>query len=72
MGDKKLEITTKPKCFHFDLPKDATNKLKHEIHSTIKTNQLLVLHTIKDEVRKLLSKYKHGNNIHVHGKQQNK
>ena len=42
MGDKKLEITTKPKYFHFDLPKDATNKLKHEIHSTIKTNQLLV------------------------------
>ena len=71
MGDSKLEIIAKPKHFHFDLPKDVTNNLKHEVHSTIKHNELLVEHTIKDEIRKLLSKYKHGKDIHVHGKQQN-
>ena len=50
MRDNKLEITTKPKYFHFDLPKDATNNLKHEFHSTIKLNQLFVEHTKKTKL----------------------
>ena len=32
-------------------------------------NVAVVEHTIKTEVRQLFSKYKHGNDIHEHGKQ---
>ena len=39
--------------------------------SIIQHNEFLAEHTIKNEVRQLLSKYKHGNDIHKHGKQQN-
>ena len=31
MRDNKLVITTKPKFFHLDLPKDAGNNLGHEL-----------------------------------------
>ena len=50
MRDNKIKITTKPKYFHFDLPKYATNNLKHEFHSTIKLNQLFVEHTKKTKL----------------------
>ena len=69
MGDNKLIITTEPKAFHFDLPKDAAINLKHEIYSIIKYNKLLPGHRIKIKIRQLLSKYKHENDIHEHGKQ---
>ena len=32
-------------------------------------NEFLAEHAIKNEIRQLLSKYKHGNNIHEHRKQ---
>ena len=48
-------------CFSFDLSKDVDKNLKHEIEF-IK----------KSETEQLLLKYKHGNNIHEHGKQKNK
>ena len=37
----------------------------------IKINEHLAENKIKNETEKLLLKYKHGNNIHEHGKQQN-
>ena len=67
MGDNKLVITTGPKTF-FVISKDTDNHLKHEIESIIKYNELLVKHTIKNEVIQLLSKYKDGSNIHKHEK----
>ena len=69
IGDNKLVITTQPKIFHFDLPKDVGNNLKHEIYFITKHNELFPEHKIKNEIRQLLSKYKHGSNIHEHGKQ---
>ena len=54
--DDKLVITTEPKTSYFDLPKDVDNNLKHKIDSVIKHNELLVEHTIKNEIRKLFSK----------------
>ena len=67
MEDNKLVITTEPKTFHSDLPKDTGINLKHEIYCTIKHNELLAEH-IKNVVRQLLCKYKHGNDIHEHRK----
>ena len=58
MGVKKLVITTEPKTFHFDLPKDAGINLNYEIYSIIKLNEYLAEYTIKNRVRQLLSKYK--------------
>ena len=69
IGDNKLVIKTKPKTFHFDLPKNVGNNLKHEICFIIKHIELLPEHAIKNEIKQLLSKYKHGNDIHEHGKQ---
>ena len=56
--------------FYFDWPKgvDEDDNLKHEIEFIIKINEYLAENKIK---QLLLSKYKHGNNIHEHGKQQN-
>ena len=67
--DNKIVITTEPKTIHFDLSKNADNNLKHKIDFIINHQELLAEHTIKMEIRLLLSKYKHGNNIHGHGKQ---
>ena len=69
IADNNFVITTKPKTFHFDLPKDAGINLKHEMYSIIKYNEPLTENTIKNEIRQLLSKYKYGKDIHGHGKQ---
>ena len=45
--------------------------LKHEIEYIIKINESLAEDKMKNETKQLLSKYKHGNNIDEHGKQQN-
>ena len=37
-----------------------------------KSNKSLTENKIKNEIEQLLLKYKHGNNIHEHRKQQNK
>ena len=34
-------------------------------------NESLAVNKIKEEIKQLLLKYKYGNNIHEHGKQQN-
>ena len=57
--------------FYFDRSKNVDENLEHETVLTIKGNESLADNKIKNEVEQLLSKYKHGNNIHEHGKQQN-
>ena len=57
--------------FNFDWPKYVDEYLKHEIEFIIKSNESLAESNIKIEIEQLLLKYKHGNSIHEHGKQQN-
>ena len=57
--------------FYFDQPKNVDENLKHEIEFMIKSNKCLAENKIRNEIEQLLSKCKHGNNIHEHGKQQN-
>ena len=67
-------VTQNPKIFYFnfDWPKDVDESLKHEIEFIINNNESLAENKIKNEIEQLLSKYEHGNNVHKHGKQQNK
>ena len=58
--------------FNFDLTEYVYENLKREIEFIIKSNESLAEIIIKNEIEQLLLKYKHGNNIHEHGKQQNK
>ena len=71
IGENKLVIATEPKAFYFDLPTNVDINLKHEIYFIIKHNELLPEHKIKNEIRQLLSKYKHRKDIREHGKQYN-
>ena len=57
--------------FNFDWPKDVDENLKHEIEFITESNESLAENKIKYEIEQLLLKYKHGNNIHQHKKQQN-
>ena len=57
--------------FNFDWLKNVDENLKHETEFIIKSNESLAVHKIKNEIKELLLKYKHGNNIHEYGKQQN-
>ena len=49
---------------------DVDENLKHEIEFIIKSNESLAENKIKNDIEQLLLKYKHGSNIHEHGKQQ--
>ena len=51
--------------------KMLTDNLKHEIHIIIEHNEILSENTKKNNISQLLSKYKHGNDIHKHRKQCN-
>ena len=55
-------------CFNFDWSKGVDEDLKHEIEFIKKSNGSLAESKIKNEIEQLLVKYKHGNNIHEHGK----
>ena len=44
--------------------------LKDEIEFIIKSNESLAENKIKNDIEQFLSKYKYGNNIHKHVKQQ--
>ena len=57
--------------FHFNWPKDVDENLNHQIEFIIKSNKSLAETKIKNEIKQLLLKYKHGNNILEHRKQQN-
>ena len=45
--------------------------LKHKIEFILKSNESLAENEIKNDSQQLLLKYKYGNVIHEHGKQQN-
>ena len=71
--EENMIVMRDPKtfCFNFDLPKDVDENLMREIEFIIKSNESLAKIIIKNETEQLLLKYKHGNNAHEHGKQQN-
>ena len=51
------------------LSEDESKNLENEINFIIKQNEVLIEQTIKNKISQFLFKYKHGNNIHEHGKQ---
>ena len=61
-----------PKTFGFDFDwrKGDDENMRHEIEFIIESNKFLAENKIK-ETERLLLKYKHGNDIHEHRKQQN-
>ena len=69
IDDIKHVIITKPKTICFNLTENVDNSLKHEIDFIIKYNKFLAEHRIENEIIRLLSKYKHGKDIHEHRKQ---
>ena len=56
MRDNKLVITTEPKSFSFNLPKNVSTNFKYGIDSIIKQNEYLAYHALKNGIRQLLSK----------------
>ena len=72
--EENMIVIRDPKTFRFkfDWPKYVDENLKYETEFIIKSNESLAENKIKNEIEQLLLKYKHGNNIHGHGKQQNK
>ena len=52
--------------FNFDWAKVVDDHLKHDIEFIIKRNESLAENKMKSKTEQLLSKYKHGNNIHEH------
>ena len=71
--EENIVVIREPKTFNFDFnwPKSDDENLKYETEFLIKSNESLAENKIKNKTEQLLSKYKHGNNIHKHGKQQN-
>ena len=71
--EENIIVIKDPKvfCFNFDFPKDVDENLKREIEFILKSKERLAENKIKNEIEQLLLKYKHGNNIHEHQKQQN-
>ena len=57
--------------FYFDWSKDVDKNLKHETECVIKRNESLAENKIKNKIEQFVLKYKHGNDIHKHEKQQN-
>ena len=58
--------------FDFDWPRNVDENSKHEIQFIIKSNESLAENKKKKKIEQLLPKYKHGNDIHEHGKEQKK
>ena len=69
IDDTKLVIITEPISTGLNLTKKVNNSLKHEIDSIIRYNGYLAKERIKNEIERLLSKYKHGHDIHEYRKQ---
>ena len=68
--EENMIVIRDPKtfCFNFDLAKNVDKNLKCEIELIIKGSESLAENKIKNKIEQLLLKYKHGNNIHEHGK----
>ena len=62
---ENMAVIRDPKNFSFE------KELKYGIELIIKINESLSEIKIKNDIEQLLSKYKHRNNIHEHGKHQN-
>ena len=60
----------KTSSFDFDCPKNVDENLNYEIGLIKRINESLAENKIKNEIKQLLSKYTHGNNIYEHQKQQ--
>ena len=71
--EENMVVITEPKTFYllFDLTKDVDKNWKQEIEFIIKHSESLAENKIKNEIEQLLFKYKLGNDIHEHKKQQN-
>ena len=71
--EENMIVIRDPKTFSFNFnwPKYVDENVKHEIEFIIISNESLAENKIKNETEQLLLKYKHGNNIHEQGKQQN-
>ena len=72
--EENMIVIRDPKsfCFNFDWPKYVDENLKYETEFMIKRkNEYLAENEMKNEIEQLLLKYKHDNNIHEHGQQQN-
>ena len=70
---ENMIVTRDPKtfCFSFDWLRYVDVNLKHEIEFIISNNEYLAENTLKTEIEQFLLKFKHGKDIHEHGKQQN-
>ena len=70
---ENIVVIREPKSFYFnfDWTNNVDENLKLEIELIIKINESFPGNKIKNKIEQLLSKYKHGNDIHEHGKQQN-
>ena len=66
INNNKLVVITEPKTTNFDLTIDVKNSLEHETDFIKKHKEFLA--SIQQKTR-LLSKYKHVNDIHEHRKQ---
>ena len=68
---ENMVVTRDPQtfCFNFHWTKHVDENLKHENEFIIKSNESLAENNMKNEIEQLLSKYKHGNNIHEHRQQ---
>ena len=68
--EENMIVIRDPKTiyFEFDWPKDVDESLKHEIEFILKSTESLAENKIKNKMKQLLLKYKHGNNIHEHRK----
>ena len=58
IGDNKLVIITESKTICFDLSKYVGKNLKDEIDFTIKHNEILTQHKIKNKISPLLFRWK--------------
>ena len=67
-----VKIDPKTICCNFDLQKDVDENLKREIKFFINSNEFSAKIIIRNDIKQLLLKHKHENNIHEHGKLQNK
>ena len=68
--EQNMAAIREPKTFYFDLSKDVDKNVNHGIEFIIKHNESFAENKIENKIEQLLSKYKLGNDLHKHGKQQ--
>ena len=70
--EKNVIVISDPKnfCFNFDWLKYVDENLKQETEFILKSYESLAKNKIKNQIEQILLKYKHGRDIHEHGKQQ--